>query len=168
MFSKLNVTKLLIYNYLMHNLYAIFVKFLEICKEMAGNLVTEQGNILRAGVVPGFSDLEIIALNMTSEVLGIDSESYFFSLLQDYRKEVPYLISRRLYNDRRKFTASLCNTIRKRRARGCSTGKKDLDKAPSFGYYASQGVYHYGYKLHALCGLKGVIHSFDLANTAIY
>ena len=30
----------------MHNLYAIFVKFLNICKQMAGNLVNEHGNPL--------------------------------------------------------------------------------------------------------------------------
>lgn len=88
-FSKLKATKLLIYNYPMHNLYTIFAKFLDICKQIADNLVTEQGNIARAGSVPRFSDLEIIALNVTSETLGIDSESYFFSLLQDYRKELP-------------------------------------------------------------------------------
>lgn len=79
-FSKLEVTKLLIYIYRMHNLYAIFAKFLNICKQVAGNLVNESGNVPRRGVVPKFSDLEIVALNMTSEVTGIDSES-----LQSYR-----------------------------------------------------------------------------------
>ena len=73
--SKLEVTKLLIYNKAMHNLYAIFAKFLNICKQVAGNLVNESGNIPRRGVVPRFSDLEVIALNMTSEAMGIDSES---------------------------------------------------------------------------------------------
>lgn len=29
----------------MHNLYAIFAKFRDICKQVAGNLVNEQGNI---------------------------------------------------------------------------------------------------------------------------
>lgn len=38
---------------------------------------------------------------------------------------------------------------------------KDFKKVPSVGYCASQGVYYYGYKLHALYGLSGVIHSFD-------
>lgn len=82
MFSELKVTKLLIYNYLMHSLCAIFAKLLDICKQMASNLVKEQRNIPRAGVVPIFSDLEVIALNMTSDAIGIDSESYFFALLQ--------------------------------------------------------------------------------------
>lgn len=80
-FSKLKVTKLLIDKYRMHNLYAIFAKLLNICKQIAGNLVNESGNVPRRGVVPKFSDLEVVALNMASEAVGIDSES----LLQSYR-----------------------------------------------------------------------------------
>ena len=82
--SKLEVTKLLIYNKAMHNLYAIFTKFLNICKLVAGNLVNESGNIPKRGAVPRFSDLEVIALNMTSEAIGIDSESLLFAKLQEY------------------------------------------------------------------------------------
>ena len=55
----------------MHNLYAIFVKFLNICKQVAGNLVNEFGNVPRRGVIPKFLDLEIVALNVTSEAIGI-------------------------------------------------------------------------------------------------
>ena len=44
-FSKLKVTKLLIDKYRMHNLYAIFAKFLNICKQVVGNLVNESGNV---------------------------------------------------------------------------------------------------------------------------
>ena len=51
----------------MHNLYAIFAKLLNICKQIAGNLVNESGNVPRRGVVPKFSDLEVVALNMASE-----------------------------------------------------------------------------------------------------
>ena len=66
-FSKLKVNKLLIDKYRMHNLYAIFAKLLNICKQIAGNLVNESGNVPRRGVVPKFSDLEVVALNMASE-----------------------------------------------------------------------------------------------------
>lgn len=51
---------------------------------------------------------------MTSEAIGIDSESLLFAKLQEYRKEIPNLISRRQYNDRRKITSSLCNAVRER------------------------------------------------------
>ncbi len=152
-FSKLKVTKLLIDKYRMHNLYAIFAKLLNICKQIAGNLVNESGNVPRRGVVPKFSDLEVVALNMASEAVGMDSESLLFAKLQEYRVEIPNLISRRQYNDRRKITSSLCNAIRERmvskmdggkdyfcidskpiegcriaRSKRCSMGKKDLEK----------------------------------------
>ena len=52
------------------------------------------------------------------------------------------------------------------RAKRCSMGKNEMEKAPSFGYCASQGVCYYGYKLHAVCGLSGVIHFFDLKKQA--
>ncbi|GAK36899.1 hypothetical protein JCM15093_2102 [Bacteroides graminisolvens DSM 19988 = JCM 15093] len=42
--------------------------------------------IFRPGVVPRFSDLEVIALNMISEARGIDSESFFFSQQQEYKE----------------------------------------------------------------------------------
>ena len=84
-FSKLKVTKLLIDQYRMHNLYAIFAKLLNICKQIAGNLVNESGNVPRRGVVPKFSDLEVVALNMASEAVGIDSESLILSEISDKR-----------------------------------------------------------------------------------
>ena len=65
-FNKLKVIILLINKYRMHNLYAIFAKFLNICKQITGNLVNESGNIPRRGVVPRFSNIEIVAVNMAS------------------------------------------------------------------------------------------------------
>lgn len=53
-FSRLKVNKLLINKYRMHNLYAIFAKFLNICKQVAGDLVNESGNVPKRGVVPKF------------------------------------------------------------------------------------------------------------------
>lgn len=76
----------------MYNLYAIFAKFLNICKQVAGNLVNKSGNVPRRGVVPKFSDLEIVALNITSEAVGIDSESLLFAKLQEYKLDIPNLI----------------------------------------------------------------------------
>ena len=48
--------------------------------------------------------------------MGIDSECLLFAKLKEYVKEMPNLISRRQYNDRRKLTSNLCDTIRKRMA----------------------------------------------------
>lgn len=65
-FNKLKAIILLINKYHMHNLYAIFAKFLNICKQITGNLVNESGNVPRRGVVPRFSNIEIVAVNMAS------------------------------------------------------------------------------------------------------
>ena len=71
----------------MHNLYAIFAKFLDICKMFSADLVNEKGNIPRRGVVPTkFSDLEVISLSLAAESIGIDSESFLFSKLNEYKE----------------------------------------------------------------------------------
>lgn len=177
----------------MHNLYANFVKILEICKKFSYGLVNDLGNIPRRGVVPRFSDLDVIALSLTAEHLGIDSENNLFDRLKEYQKDFCHLISRRQFNDRRKNTYQLCEMIRKRiakamdgaeeyfcvdpkpievcrlsRGKRCKMGKDEPDKSPAFGYCAMQGVYYYGYKLHAVCGLRGVIHSFDLTAANVH
>ena len=56
-------------------------------------MVDERGDMPRRGVVPRFSDLEVIALSLTAEQFGVDSESYLFSLLKEYKSEFPNLIS---------------------------------------------------------------------------
>ena len=178
----------------MHNLYTKFVKILEICKLFSENLVNEYGNIPRHGPIPKFSDLEIVALSLTAESESINSEKWLFEYrLQEYKDKLPTLISRRQFNDRRKNTAGLCEEIRKRlamkmdgaeklffvdskpievcrvaRGKRCRMGRTgDFSKAPDFGYCASQNTYYFGYKLHALCGLTGVIHSYDQSKASV-
>ena len=178
----------------MHNLYTKFVKILEICKLFSENLVNEYGNIPRHGPIPKFSDLEVVALSLAAESESINSEKWLFEYrLQEYKDKLPTLISRRQFNDRRKNTAGLCEEIRKRlamkmdgaeklffvdskpievcrvaRGKRCRMGRTgDFSKAPDFGYCASQNTYYFGYKLHALCGLTGVIHSYDQSKASV-
>lgn len=193
-FSNLVAPKLLNSNHRMHNLYTKFVKILEICKQFSKNLVNERGNMLRRGPVPKSSDLEVIALSLLAESESIDSENWLFeSILNEYKDKISNLISRRQFNDRRKNTAGLCEKIRKqmavamngreefffvdskpievcRVARGkrCKMGRTgDFSQAPDFCYCASQNTYYFGYKLHAVCGLNGVIHSYDLSKASV-
>ena len=59
-FSKLKVPKLLIDKYRMHNLYAIFAKFLNICKQVSGNLVMllrESMNFVKSNTRKGWEKL---------------------------------------------------------------------------------------------------------------
>ena len=114
-FSNSVVFKTLSSNHRMNNLYAKFVKILEICKHFSENLVNESGNVPRRGPVPKFSDLEVVALSLTAETESIDSEKWLFDYkLQEYKDCIPNLISRRQFNDRRKKTAGLCEELRKR------------------------------------------------------
>lgn len=193
--SKLVATKLLrTITLLMRNFIANFVRILRICKDFTGNRVNEFGNIPRCGVVPKFSDLEVIALGITAEAFGFDSENLLFHRLHhECKEDLPNLISHRQFNARRKLTARLAEEIRKdvaaaidgsegvfcidskpvkvcqnARAKRCSMGRDNVDAAPDWGYCASQGLYYYGYKLHAVCGIRGVIHSYGMTAASVH
>lgn len=139
----------------MHNFIVKFRKILEICKQFAGNQVNERGIVPRRGVVPTFSDLEVVALSITAEAFSIDSENYLFTRLSsECPNAIPNLITRRQFNQRRKLTRLLGENIRKSiakamdgrefvfsidskpvkvcqnaRAKRCSVGKTDIDHA---------------------------------------
>lgn len=178
----------------MHNLKVNFDKILNICKLNSEGLVNELGNIPRPGPVPKFSDLAVISLSMMAEALGIDSENLLFSKLNaEYKDDFPNIISRRQYNDRRKSLFHLqketqsrmskridefediytvdskpfpvCRYVRKNR---CKIGKNDFEKSPNIGYCATQELNYYGYKLHAVASINGVIHSFDLTKASVH
>ena len=178
----------------MRNFIANFVRILGICKDFAGNRVNELGNIPRCGVVPKFSDLEVIALGITAEAFGFDSENLLFHRLHNECKaDLPNLISRRQFNARHKLPARLAEEIRKNvavaidgsedvfcidskpvkvcqnaRTKRCTMGRDNREAAPDWGYCASQGIHYYGYKLHAVCGIHGVIHSYDMTAASIH
>ena len=178
----------------MHNFVTKFRKILEITKQFAGNLVNEKGNVCRPDPVPKFSDLEVIALSSTMEAFGIDSENLLFNRLEKECPEaIPTLISRHQFNTRRKLTKNLGERIRQSiakridggenvfsidskpvkvcqnaRASRCAFGRDDFERAPAWGYCASQGMHYYGYKLHALCGISGVIHSYDMTAANVH
>jgi len=46
--------------------------------------------------------------------------------------------------------------------------KEDYLSAPDKGYCASQRMYYYGYKLHAVCSLTGVFKSFDITKASVH
>lgn len=135
-----------------------------------------------------------MTLSTTAEIFGIDSENYLFHRLNiECGKDIPNLITRRQYNQRRKQTYRLCEEIRKdiasaidgredvfsidskpikvcqnARVARCSMGKDNPETAPAWGYCASQNMHYYGYKLHAVCGISGVIHSCDMTAANVH
>ena len=98
----------------MYNIKTNFDKIFEVLKEITGDETDAKGNYLRRGTRPRFSDLEVIALSLTAECLGIDSKNYLFSkLTKDNVNDFDNLISRRQYNDRRKLLFEKTEQVRK-------------------------------------------------------
>ena len=77
----------------MRNFIANFVRILGICKEFAGNRVNEHGNVPRCGVVPNSSDLEVIALGITAEAFGFDSENLLFIVCNMNIRRISQILS---------------------------------------------------------------------------
>ena len=153
---------------LMRNFIVNFVRILGICKNFARNRVDELVKVPRYGAVPEFSGLEVVALGITAEDFGFDSESLLFHRLHHGCKEdLPNLISRRQFNARRKLTARLAEDLRKdvavaidgsedvfcidfkpvkvchnTRAKRCAMGRDNADAGPDWGYCALQGLHY--------------------------
>lgn len=152
------------------------------------------GNLLRPGPKPKFSDIQVLALSLTAECMGIDSELYLFHKLNaDYREAFPCLLSRRQYNDRRKGLFFLQEKVRDILASAlneltevyaidsmpleiCKMARMERNKmgkdaeysAPDKGFCASQNKYYYGYKLHGVCSPNGVIQALDLSKASVH
>ena len=178
----------------MHNIKTNFDKILGVIKDILGDEINAKGNYLRRGTVPKFSDIQVIALSLTAECLGIDSENYLFSKLnKEYLNEFENMISRRHYNDRRKLLFEKAERVRKlmserlnkqadvfaidsmpleickiSREQRNKMGKESEYCSPDKGYCASQKKYFYGYKLHSVCSAAGVIESLDLTPASVH
>ena len=192
-FSNLVMVKSLNSNHHMRNLSANIVRVLVVCNQHSRDLVNDKGKQSGCGVVPSFSDHEVIVLGWLQETMGIDSKCYLFGKLDEYRYWMPNLISSWKFNDRRKYTAQLTEKIRKRIADNLDggegtfiidskpvkvyqlvcgkrnqVGKTCVEKAPNIGYCASQASYYYGYKLHAVYGVSSVINSYNVTPASIH
>ena len=178
----------------MHNIKTNFDKILGVVKDILCDEINENGNYLRRGTKPRFSDIEVIALSLTAECLSIDSENYLFSKLnKEYKKEFKNMISRRQYNDRRKSLFEKAERVRKlmterlnmqadvfaidsmpieicklSREQRNKMGKESVHHSPDKGYCTSQKKYFYGYKLHSVCSAAGVIESLDLTKASVH
>ena len=71
----------------MYNLVLNFVKILDICKKFSNNLVDNRGNIPRRGVIPRFSDLEVIALSLLLKILALIVSLIYFIYLKNINQK---------------------------------------------------------------------------------
>lgn len=178
----------------MHNLKTNFEKILGIAKSFFCNDIDTFGNFHNYPNKPKMSDCDIIALSLTSEALGIDSENYFFCKLKsDHSTDFPNLIDRSNYNRRRKMMAPyisklnqqasdflnegenvflidsipvpVCQIARSSRSKIC---REDFETAPDKGYSAVSKAYYYGYKLHMVTSVRGIFASMDLSKASVH
>jgi hypothetical protein len=176
----------------MNNLRKNFDIFLSIVKQSLINELNERGNIPKRGKKPKFSDAEVISLSILSESLMYDSENYLFKMMHNHKKHFPNLIHRSAYNRRRRalyqlkervrqyvvhhmirgedtfvidsMPIQICQFSRSKRIRIC---KDDYHTSPSYGFCAAQNSYYYGYKLHGVTTVNGIISSFDLSKAEV-
>ena len=138
---------------------------------------------------PKLSDIELIAIDLTSEYMSIDSEYQLFRMLPSclsskIERSVYNRRKRKLFNHReliRKKMVSLissndnyivdsmplevCKLSRSSRSKIC---KEEYETTPNKGYCASQASAYYGYKLHAVCTVEGVFTDFDLTQASVH
>ena len=128
--------------------------------------------------------------NLTSEYLGIDSE---YDLFRRLPQTLNSKIERSVYNRRRRKLFSYIEIIRTKLAfkfnefedcfivdsmplEVCKIARASRSKIckninysnPDRGFCASQNTRYYGYKLHAVCSVRGVIESLDISPASVH
>jgi len=169
----------------MNNFKSNYDKILEILKT-----ITEKESFLVQIREPKLKDIELIAMNLTSEYMSIDSECQLFRVLPEV---LATKIERSVYNRRKRKLFSAMEFIRvklsdkfnafenyyivdsmplevtKLSRSGRSTiCKEQYDTAPNKGFCASQNMVYYGYKIHAVCSINGVFKSFDISKASVH
>lgn len=166
----------------MHNLKTNFDKIIGISKLALQEYLLDDGNFFLYPNRPKMSDIEIVALALTAESLGIDSENLLFSKLNnEFITDFPRLPDRSNYNRRKRrlqdyiacvaaplakiispennqfiidsIPIPICQNPRILRSKIC---KDDPDILPKRGYHASHKLHYYGFKMQLVISKIGV------------
>lgn len=166
----------------MHNLKTNFDKIIRIVKSILEESLYPDGNFQAYRNKPKMTDIEVIALALTAESLGIDSENLLFSKLRnEFLEDFPRLPDRTNYNRRRKrlqnqfawvcesvsrlvspgenqfiidsIPVPICANPRISRSKIC---KDDPGLQPARSYHASHRTYYYGFKMQLVTSKSGV------------
>ena len=171
----------------MSNIVKNYLRVLEVISSLNCEMEYKSG----VGAKVKMSDIEVVALSLTSEYMSIDSENDLFKQLVN--SSIPNLIERSQFNKRRRklfdfsekirttlassflefenyfiidsMPLEICKKARQNRIKIC---KKDFETAPSKGFCASQDTWFYGYKLHGICSVSGVFHSIDITKANVH
>lgn len=178
----------------MHDLKTIYEKILELLRYYARNDVNERGNYAVTYPAPKMSDIEIIALAVSAEILSINSERLLFSKLKtDYSTTFTNLIDRTRYNRRRRglknemlklnrqmslvldllnpfllVDSMPCPIVKNSRERSFKICKEAIETSPKKGYSAVDKRYFIGYKLHLLTTENGVFRDMQISPANVH
>jgi len=169
----------------MNNFRANYKIILEVLRT-----ITTKEDFLIQRRKPKLKDIELIAMNLTAEYMGIDSECQLF---RDIPSCLKLKIDRSVYNRRKrklffavefirnelsnKFTEfenyfvvdsmplEVVKLSRSNRSKIC---KEAFYSSPNKGFCASQNMHFYGYKIHAVCSIEGVFKSFDISKASVH
>lgn len=169
----------------MNNLNANYERILEVLRK-----ISKETLLPYQRREPKLSDLEVIALSLTSEYMGIDSENHLFRILPAGLNEK---IERSVYNRRRRRLFPFLEEIRKRlvsrfnefedafivdsmplevcklsRSGRSKICREAIYSSPKKGYCATQKMHYYGYKLHATCSVRGIVESLDITPANVH
>lgn len=169
----------------MHDFKANYDKILDVLQQIEPN-----SNFIPQKKKPKLSDRELLALNLTAEYMSIDSECQLFRILPNC---LSTRIERSVYNRRKRNLISYQEEIRKRivsrfnefedhfivdsmplevcrlsRSNRSNICKESNFSYPDKGFCASQQLHYYGYKLHAVCSVSGVIENMDITPASVH
>lgn len=170
----------------MNNFYANYNKILNVLLTMS-----KKTNYLTQKRTPKLSDIELVAMNITAEYMSIDSECQLFRTID--KLDISNKIERSVYNRRKRklspfieelrlkisskfnefenyfivdsMPLEVCKLSRISRVKIC---KESFHSSPDKGFCASQQMYFYGYKLHAVCSIDGVFQSLDISKASVH
>ena len=170
---------------MMNNLNANYERILEVLRK-----ISKEQLLAYQRRKPKLSDLELISLSLTAELMSIDSENDLFRHLP---KSLSSKIERSVYNRRRRNLFEQTNVIRLKlasyfndfenyfvvdsmplevcklsRSTHSTVCRENIETVPNKGYCASQGSKYYGYKLHAICSVSSVFQSIDLSPASVH
>lgn len=178
----------------MHDLPSMYEKTVAHVRSVLGHRASAEGNFHRCVRRPKMTDLEVIALALTAESMGIDSENLLFSKLRsDYRDRFPGLIERTRFNRRRRalsghilsFASEAgaraaadtgvhlvdsmpCPVVRNSRERGYRVCREQAGTAPAKGWSAVDRRYFIGYKLHLVTCSNGVFRDMCITPANVH
>lgn len=165
----------------MHNLKTNYDKIYQICSELLKNELMEGGYFRKYTHYPKLTDLSVLSIMLTAEILGIDSENHLYSKIKtEYPTLFCGLMHRTNYNRRKRHLQQyvplllskvsslvdkdqdsyildsiplpVCSFVRASRSKVCKEG----EVKPAKSYHASHKIYYYGFKMQMLLSKSGI------------